>query len=180
MMEDLAMHLLELLMNSLEHSAKRIELYIFYSTIKNRIFFKVKDDGEGMVQDFASSATDSFVTTRSTRKIGMGLAFMKSLVDYTNGQYSINSKVNAGTTICFDVQKDHIDLPPLGNIGELAMFALCKNPDISFFLEFKTDDNTFCFDSEKVTEEVGGLSYNDPQIQLWIKDYINEGIESIT
>lgn len=179
MMEDLAMHVLELLMNSLEHNASRIEIFIYSSEAKNRIYFKISDDGDGMALDMSVKAVDSFVTTRTTRKVGMGLAFMKSLCDYTNGSYHIKSKLNEGTSISFDVQKDHIDLPPLGDMGEMVMFAFVKKPDISLRFEYKTDDDSFNFDTIKLNEEIEDLSYDNPEVQLWIKKYINEGIDSI-
>ena len=179
MMEDLAMHLLELLINAVEHKADTIVLEIFISEEDERIYFLVKDNGEGMSEEFLKNATKPFTTTRTTRKVGMGLAFLKSLTDYTDGHLNIDSKINEGTIIRFDVKKDHIDLPPLGDIGETIMFTLSKKPGLNLHFVFKNDNNAFIFDTIKIAEEIGGVDYTNPSIALWLKTYINEGIGNI-
>lgn len=174
MMQDLAMHLLELLMNSIEHGGKNIILKIFDSLKENRIYFELTDDGDGMDEEFVEAVTSPFSTSRSTRKIGMGLAFLKALVDGCNGHLSIKSKLKEGTSIYFDVQKDHIDLPPFGDIGEDIYMCFNKNPNINVFFEYKTDFDCFTFDLNEIILEIGQLDLSDSSIQLWIKDYINE------
>jgi len=176
MMQDLAMHLLELLMNSIEHGATKIILKIFDSVKDNRIYFELTDDGDGMDEEFVKAVTSPFSTSRNTRKIGMGLAFLKALVEGCNGHLDITSKVGEGTTIKFDVQKDHIDLPPYGDIGEDIYMCFNKNPNITIYFEYKTDLGCFIFDINAIIEEIGQLDLSDPSIQLWVKDYINEGM----
>ena len=178
-MQDLAMHLLELLMNAVAHKAKLLKVEITNNTKLNRIFFKVVDDGEGMSEEVLKSVTDPFVTTRSTRKIGMGLAFLKSLIDQTDGHVEIKSKLNVGTEINFDVRMDHIDLPPLGNIGEMFVTVYNANPDIKIDFKYIYDEKVFDYNQLSIEDEVGSLDYNDINILFWIKDYINEGIKNL-
>lgn len=178
-MQDLAMHLLELLMNALAHKTSLLKIEIINNTKLNRIYFKVIDDGEGMTLDVLNAATNPFTTTRYTRKIGMGLAFLKSLVDHTEGHLDIKSKLNEGTEISFDVRMDHIDLPPLGDMGEMIVMAYNANPDVKIEFKYIYDENEFNYNQLAIEDEIGNLDFSDINILMWVKDYINEGIKNL-
>ncbi|MCR4951651.1 MAG: ATP-binding protein [Solobacterium sp.] len=177
MMEDLAMHLLEILMNSVKAGAGTLTLKIYDSWLDNVIRMTIIDDGCGMDEEMAKKAADPFTTSRTTRKIGMGLAFMKGLTETCNGSFSLDSEVGKGTTITAEVEKECIDTPPLGDLGEISMETIQANPDIDYTLEYTTDSNHFIFTSMEVRKELDGVSLMEPEILLWIKEYINQGIE---
>ena len=179
MMEDLAMHLIEILMNSIHAGATKIFVTIFSSTKNDEIQIIVEDNGKGMDKEKAESVSDPFVTSRETRKIGMGLAFLKGLSEMCNGSYKLESGVGIGTVVEAKVQKSHIDVPPLGNLGEMSMAVIQANPDIDYKLQYKSDNDEFLFDTEIVKRELDGISLIEPDILLWIKDYINQGIAQI-
>jgi hypothetical protein len=130
-----------------------------------------------MDEEMAKKAADPFTTSRTTRKIGMGLAFMKGLTETCNGSFSLDSEVGKGTTVTAEVEKECIDTPPLGDLGEISMETIQANPDIDYTLEYTTDSNQFVFTSMEVRKELDGVSLMEPEILLWIKEYINQGIE---
>ena len=177
MMEDLAMHLLEILMNSVKAGARTLTLKIYDSWTDNVIRMTIIDDGCGMSEEMASRAADPFTTSRTTRKIGMGLAFMKGLTETCNGSFELKSQVGVGTEVIAEVEKECIDTPPLGDLGEISMETIQANPDIDYILEYTTDSNQFVFTSMEVRKELDGVSLMEPEILLWIKEYINQGIE---
>lgn len=176
MMEDLAMQILELLMNSIQAGATRIILTIVNSSVNDEIRIMLEDNGKGMSEEFVSRVTDPFTTSRTTRKVGMGVAFFKGLTEMCNGTFSIRSEVGTGTFIEASVQKSFIDTPPIGDIGEMIMYCIQANEDINYTFEYSTDYDKFIFQSEEVRELLDGVSLQEPEILLWIKDYINEGI----
>ena len=177
MMEDLAMHLLEILMNSVKAGARTLTLKIYDSWLDNVIRMIIIDDGCGMSEDMASRAADPFTTSRTTRKIGMGLAFMKGLTETCNGSFELKSVVGEGTEVIAEVEKECIDTPPLGDLGDISMSTIQANPEIDYTLEYTTDSNKFVFTSMEVRKELEGVSLMEPEILLWIKEYINQGIE---
>ncbi len=177
MMEDIAMHILEILMNSIKAGASKIILTIYDSLQDDVIAISVEDNGKGMDEAMTKKAADPFTTSRTTRKIGMGLAFMKGLAETCNGTFEIRSQVGVGTVVRASVQKLNIDTPGLGDIGEMMMEAIQSDENIDYVLDYKTDFNQFVFESETVKRELDGVSLLEPEILLWIKEYINQGIE---
>ncbi|HAE17559.1 MAG: ATP-binding protein [Solobacterium sp.] len=179
MMEDLAMQILELLMNSIHAGASHIYLTITESVKENLIQVHLEDDGKGMSEEFVAKVTDPFTTTRKTRKVGMGVAFFKGLTDMCNGRFEINSRPGTGTLITAELQRDWIDTPPLGNIGEMMMYCIQADENISYVLKYSNDKSDFIFQSDEVKAMLDGVSLLEPEILLWVKDYINEGIEHV-
>ncbi|NCB33580.1 MAG: ATP-binding protein [Erysipelotrichia bacterium] len=177
MMEDLAMQILELLMNSIQAGSRKIILKIRDSLKDNVISIDLRDDGKGMSQDLVKKVTDPFTTSRTTRKVGMGVAFMKGLTEECNGTFAVKSDVGKGTCISATVQKDFIDTPPIGDLGEMMMACIQANEDISYEMIYETDTYKFVFASSEIKEQLAGVSMLDSSILLWIKEYINQNVE---
>ena len=177
MMEDLAMHILEILMNSIKADSTKIILKILDSFEKDIISFSIEDDGKGMDEDMVQRAADPFTTSRTTRRIGMGLAFMKGLAETCGGSFNIESTVGKGTKVTASVQKLNIDTPELGDLGEMMMEAIQSDENIDYVLEYTTDYGQFVFESSFIKKELEGVSLLEPEILIWIKEYINQGIE---
>ena len=179
MMEDLAMQILELLMNSIQAGAKKITLLISDSKKENRIRMELSDDGKGMSEELLKKVTDPFTTTRTTRKVGMGVSFMKGLCEICNGSFHIESEEGKGTKVIAEVEKDNIDTPPLGDLGAMMMYAIQANEEIDYTLSYESDQNKFVFTSAEVRAMLDGVSMQEPEILLWIKEYINQNIEAL-
>lgn len=180
MMEDIAMHLLEILVNSVSAGAKHILLTIFEKTREDTIEMEVKDDGRGMDQKDAEKFVDPFRTTRTTRSIGLGLSFLKGLADTCNGTFDIQSEKGVGTDIHCSVQRSFIDTPPLGDIGQTLMSVIQANENISLRFVYRMDDEEFIFDTDEVRKQLEGVSLLEPDILLWIHDYIDKGVTSLS
>lgn len=176
MMEDLAMHMMEIVMNSIKANATLIQIYISILSSSNEILIKIIDNGCGMDEELLNRVTNPFTTSRITRKVGLGVSFMKALCESCDGSFSITSEVNKGTTVLATMRKDHIDVPPLGNLGELLMIAIQSNENIDYELYYEDDLHEFVFKSKMIKKELDGISLNEPEILLWIKEYINQEI----
>lgn len=179
-MQDLAMHILELLMNSIHANSFNIYLSIRNSLKDNIIEIMLKDDGKGMDDETLKNVTSPFSTSRKTRKIGLGVAFMKALCDQCNGSLIIKSEVNKGTDIIAKIQKNHWDVPPLGNLGEMMMYAIQANENIDYQFIYIDDQHQFDFNTNQIKEEITPIKINEPDILIWIKEYINQGIEGVS
>lgn len=177
MMQDLAMYIIEILMNSIHANSHNIICHIEIKTSINQLLIIIEDDGKGMNDELLANVTNPFTTTRKTRKIGLGVAFLQHLCDQCNGDLTIKSKENIGTITMVKLPFDHWDIPPLGNIGQMMMFCIQANANIDFILQYIKDEHTFFFDTKLIKQELGEVNIDEPDILLWIKEYINQGIK---
>lgn len=179
MMQDLAMHTHEIVMNSLEALSTLVTCEIKDSAKENEIQIHVTDNGKGMSEELVKKVTNPFTTGRKTRKIGLGLAFLKGLTEQCNGTFSIQSEIGKGTKVYASCQRDHLDLPPMGNFGEMLMTCIQANPKNHLIFRYQTDDGIFELDTDVLKEYLGPVELDESSVLIWIRDYINEGIKSL-
>ena len=177
MMQDLAMQIMEIMQNSISAHASAITLQFTDSMKDNRITFKISDNGSGMSEDTVKKITNPFITSRMTRKIGMGLAFLKQTCDQCDGSLEIVSRLQKGTAVTAVLRRDCIDTPPTGDLGELMMECIQANEKIAYRFEYRSDQGCFSFDTDSVVKELDGVSICEPNILLWIKEFVNQGIQ---
>ncbi len=114
-MRELALHILDLAQNSVEAGAKNISISIDEDA-DGYFVFRIEDDGHGMSEEMLQRVRDPFVTTRLTRKVGMGIPFIDMVTQQCGGHLEISSQKGSGTVLTAYFAKDNIDRPPLGEI----------------------------------------------------------------
>lgn len=179
MMEDIAAHILDIAGNSIDAKTNKIDIEIYDSHSNNILSITIDDDGKGMSEEVLNKVLSPFYSSRKTRNIGLGLPFLQDLAKFLNGKFEIKSKEHIGTKVVVSVQNDHIDCPPMGDLGECMMMLIQSNCDIHYTLKYKNDQNEFIFDTLEIIEILGDVSLNETSILLWIKDYINENIKNM-
>lgn len=179
-MKEISMHILDIVMNSIKANATLIELYILDSKIKNILKIIIKDNGIGMDSEMVSNVTNPFFTTRTTRKVGLGIPLLKEACKRSNGDLNILSKLGEGTTLeCF-FERDNIDRAPLGNMGDTIMTIINSLGDCELIYRHTTDLGSFELSTSEVKNMLENVCIREPNIMLWIKDYVNDNIKSIT
>jgi 3',5'-nucleoside bisphosphate phosphatase len=146
-MEDIALHILDISQNSLEAGATTIEIEIWENLREDRLIVEIRDNGHGMDVETVARATDPFFTTRTTRKVGLGLPLMATAAKATGGSFTINSKQGQGTSVIAVFQHRHIDRAPLGDLETTLMVLLAGQPDKDIFFRHRIDDRVFELDS---------------------------------
>ena len=121
--------------NSVTAGATRIEITV--DETPQRITIAIRDNGCGMTPEFVSRVTDPFTTTRTTRKVGMGLPLMKMEAQMSGGDLSIESAVGVGTTVTSWFDPQNIDMPPLGDLVSSIITLIQGSPDIDFVFTHK-------------------------------------------
>ena len=179
MMMDLAMHILDIVYNSIRAHARHIKLWILDSNEKNQIVICIEDDGDGMDEEMLIKVQDPFYTSRTTRKVGLGIPFVSALADMCEGSFKLESNVNVGTRLTLTLKKDHIDTPPWGDIGESIATIIQSDDGNAFYMKYEMDDASFQFDSEEIKQELAPVSIREAEVILWIKEYVNEGITAL-
>ncbi len=146
-MEDLALHILDIAQNSIEAGAGAIEIEISESLREDRLVIEVRDNGRGMDSETAAKAADPFFTTRSTRKVGLGLSLLAAAAKAAGGEFTIGSKPGKGSAITATFQHKHIDRAPLGDIETTLMVLLAGHPGKDIFFRHRIEDRVFELDS---------------------------------
>lgn len=181
-MKELSLNILDITGNSTKAGAKNISISITESG--NRLELEIKDDGCGMDEETVKRVTDPFCTSRTTRKVGLGIPFLKLAAEQTGGHISIKSipeskdKINHGTDVYAVFYTDHIDFIPLGDIVSTVTTLIQGAPNTDFIYTHKTDDKTVSLDTRQLREILGDVSLAEPEVIEWIAGYLKEQYES--
>jgi anti-sigma regulatory factor (Ser/Thr protein kinase) len=173
-MEDLSLHILDIAENSINAGAKNIEINIVEDTKNNLLTIEIIDDGKGMNEKVVKIATDPFYTSRTTRKVGLGLPMLKDAAEAANGKVEINSRAGSGTKVTASFQLSHIDRKPIGNMSETLVALIAGNPNIEIAYIEKSDSKKFIFDSSEIKNRIKDCQINSPEVLIFIRNYIND------
>jgi signal transduction histidine kinase len=145
--EDLSLHILDIAENSIGASAKRIEIKIHEDTQKDLLIIEITDDGRGMDEETRRKALNPFFTTRTTRKVGLGLPLLAEAARACDGGLELRSEPGKGTAVRAVFRHSHPDRQPLGDVYETIRMILIGNPEIELRFEHKKDDSIYHFDT---------------------------------
>jgi anti-sigma regulatory factor (Ser/Thr protein kinase) len=178
-MRDLSMHVLDIVQNSIKANAELITV-TFTRDENDVLTFTVEDDGCGMSAEFLAKVTDPFTTTRTTRKVGLGIPMLKQSSEMAGGTFHLESEVGKGTIISASFDLKNIDCIPMGEMCDSLLTLVILNPDRPEFV-FKATSPTSeaYFDTRMVREAVGGISLNESDISAWMKESIDEEFKPI-
>lgn len=178
-MQEIALHIADIAENSITAGADKISIAVGADEKTGMLSVTVIDNGRGMDEEMTSRVTSPFTTTRTTRRVGLGIPLFKAGAEAAGGSFEIRSKPGAGTTVQAAYGLSHIDRPPLGDLaGTLAALALA-NPQIDFFFEAGRGEKKFICDTAQIKETLGGVPLGDPEVSIWLIEYLKEGIDEI-
>ena len=175
-MRDISSHILDICENSVSAGASLIEISLAKSELDNRFTVTISDNGCGMPRELLEKVTSPFTTTRTTRKVGLGIPLFKAGCENTGGHFSIQSKVGCGTIVKAEYVLNHIDRPPLGELAETIHSLVVLNPQLDFELKCVKDQEEFLFSTQEVKSIVGDIALNQADVSNWILEYLREGI----
>ena len=150
-MEDLSLHILDIVENSITASADRIKILIDENTENDMLSLEICDNGKGMDEDTQKKALDPFYTTRTTRRVGLGLPLLSQAARESGGTFTLTSAPGRGTRIRAEFQLSHPDLKPMGDIAETLSIILAGKPELDLQFEYTRN-------SELVAKLSGGDS----------------------
>ncbi len=177
-MPDIAMHLLDIVFNSIRAKAKNIIIYLLESEKDDKIICRVEDDGCGMDEKTVENVQSPFYTTRTTRDVGLGVPLFKEGALQTGGSFRLESEVGQGTVIEATYVRSHLDCPAIGDLAETLATLIQADENIEYQVDIVFDEHTFNLDTRAIKEILDGVPITEPDIILWLKDYIKEGINS--
>lgn len=178
-MRELSLHLLDIAENSISANAKNITIKLLESSISDLLQMSVKDDGKGMSPEMVAKVVDPFTTTRTTRKVGLGIPLLKAAAEGCNGYLQITSELGKGTFLVVQFQRSHIDRMPVGDLVSTILHLVVANPMVHWVFEYTFNDKTFLFDDEPVKAELDGVPMSEPDVLSVLVDMLDSGIKEI-
>lgn len=178
-MKDLSMHIMDIIQNSVRAEASLVELDIVEDPPNDLYSMSISDDGCGMSPQMMERVTDPFFTTRTTRKVGLGLALLKQNAERTGGSMTISSEQGKGTIVKVLFSYSNIDRPVLGDIAGALVLMVSSNPDMDFVYSHVTPVGEYVFDTRDVKQVLEEVSVSDPQIMTYLKELIRENLKSL-
>jgi anti-sigma regulatory factor (Ser/Thr protein kinase) len=178
-MKDMALHILDILQNSVTAASTLIKLDITEVPDKDKYLVTFTDNGKGMDAEMVKHVTDPFFTTRTTRKVGLGLSLLKLNAERTGGNMKIHSNKGTGTEVKVEFSYHHIDRIPTGDIAGVLALTVSSYPEIDFIYTHITPEGTFVFDTREIKETLGEVPVSNPQVIEFMKDLIRENLEEI-
>lgn len=178
-MKDISLHLLDIIQNSIVAFCTKITVSVNVDTRKDQLSVTVTDNGVGMDEELLAAVLDPFTTTRTTRKVGLGLPLLMDSARLAGGHLAVNSQKNVGTEVKASFQITHIDRIPLGDLAETLVMVLMANPEMEIELILSNKEENFRFNSFEVRDQLGDVPITSFTVVEWIRDYINEGVKLI-
>ena len=178
-MRELALNVMDVAQNSISAGASLITLTVAEDSAADRLSITLEDNGCGMTEEQVRSVVDPFYTTRTTRKVGMGIPLFKMAAEQTGGSLYIFSKVGLGTNVQAVFNTDHVDFTPLGDINATIVTLVTMNTDRDFLFRRKRDEREFVLDTAEVKSVLAGVPLNEPAVVQWIKGYLEENTKDL-
>lgn len=179
MFRELALHILDLAENSSNAGATLVTIDIVEDEAADRLTIRVSDNGRGMDAETARRISDPFFTTRNTRRVGLGIPFLKQATELCNGSMTIDSQVGKGTTITANFQHSHINRMPLGDLPNTILSLIVGNPQADFVYRHSAGDRHFEFDTRPVKRELGDVPLSEPTVIEYLRREISDSLAQI-
>jgi hypothetical protein len=160
--------------NSMEAGASEVKVTVRNVSTEPEIVLVIEDNGRGMDPEFARRVIDPFVTTRTTRKVGLGIPLLLQTAQACGGDLLIESEKGRGTKVTASFRRDNIDRPPLGDMAQTISVALATNPGVRLVYSYQGSRGEFLLDSHELKERLGDVPVTDPAVVQWVKEYIKE------
>ena len=178
-MRELSLNVLDIAQNSISAGALLVEIEVIEDSVNHELLIGIYDDGKGMTPEQLESVRDPFFTTRTTRKVGMGIPLFKFAAEMTGGRLEMESEVGVGTKVRAYFKTDHLDFTPIGDMTSTIITLVTMNLHMDFIYRRKLNSNEFTVDTRQLKEILGDVPLNEPSIVSWIQQYINENTKQL-
>ena len=151
-MRELALHILDIAENGITAGADCIRIQVEELPGKDLLTIKVEDNGRGMPAEKLKNPTDPFITSRTTRRVGLGLSLLAAAAQRCDGKLEIETEPGRGTTVAATFRYNHIDRAPVGDMASTITTLIMGNPQIDFVYTHIIDDATFTLDTRELRQ----------------------------
>ena len=179
-MQELSLNVLDIAQNSVRAKASLVTITVAERSTDYFLEISIADNGCGMTPEQVARAMDPFFTTRTTRKVGLGISFFKLSAESTGGSFDIQSTLGVGTVTTARYHTDHIDMLPIGDMNATILSLISMNPQMDFVYQRSLDDNSFTLDTRELKAVLEDVPLNSPEVVQFIKETLEEGEAELT
>jgi hypothetical protein len=178
-LKELSLHVLDIVQNSLVAKATKIYISVAVNQEMDLLSIEVVDNGKGMESEMLARVTDPYTTSRTTRKVGLGIPLLKDACLATGGTLKISSVPNEGTTLKATLGYSHIDRQPLGDMAGVITLLATANPLVDFVYEHSFNGTKYIFDTHEVKEALEGIPLSSPEVFKLLKEMLSLNLDEI-
>jgi len=178
-LRELALHILDIAENSVTAGANRIEITVNEAPSQDRLTIAIRDNGHGLPPEKMKHVTDPFVTTRTSRRVGLGLPLFAAAATRCGGDLQVRSETGRGTEVTATFRFHHIDRAPLGDMAGTIMTLILGNPHIDVIYRHIVDAESFELDTRDIRRELGNLGLDDPIVMRYITESIRSSLHQL-
>ncbi|MCX7971103.1 MAG: ATP-binding protein [Negativicutes bacterium] len=173
-MHELALHILDMVQNCLDAGASEVVLEIVEDQADDVLLIRVSDNGRGMTAEQVAQVRSPFYTSRTTRRVGLGVPLIDMTTAQCGGHLKIESRPGKGTVMEACYRLSHIDRPPLGDMAGTLKTLLIGSQDVDFTYRHTVDGRQFALSSRELQEALAGVPFYDPEVWEWLSGYLRE------
>lgn len=174
-MKEISLHILDIVQNSITAGASLIEVCLDIDSSEDKITISIRDNGRGMDEQMLHAVESPFTTTRTTRKVGLGIPLFAAGAEASGGSFDIDSIKGVGTTIKAVYRLDNIDRPPIGDFAGTMHTLIVCNPSLDFVVEVVVDSESQKLDTREIREVLGSeIALDTPDVSSWLKENLDE------
>ncbi len=178
-MRELSLHILDVVENGITAGAHCISIRVEESTARDRLQITIADDGRGMPAEKIRQLSDPFVTTRTTRRVGLGLSLLAAAARRCEGDIRVNAAPGRGTEVTAFFRRSHIDRAPLGDMAATLGMLIIGNPRLDFVYIHRVDEGEFTLDTRELKTELEVLSLSDPVLVQHLTESIRRSLDEL-
>lgn len=178
-MKELSLHILDIAQNSISAEADVLRIAIIEDLAADRLTIKIKDDGVGMDEETVTRVTDPFYTTRTTRKVGLGIPLFKAGAEACDGHFAIHSEPGVGTEIEATFRHSHIDRVPLGNMTDTLIAIITADLEMDLIYTHCVGREKFTLNTREIKKILGDVPLDQHDVISWLRSYISEGLDHL-
>jgi hypothetical protein len=163
-LRELSLHILDIAENGITAGADSIHILVNEARKEDLLTIVIEDNGCGMPAEKLQKLTDPFVTSRTTRRVGLGLSLLAAAAERCEGRLTVKTEPGAGTEVGATFRYSHIDRAPVGDMAATITTLIMGNPQIDFVYTHIIDGEEFTLDTRELKAEMGELSLTNPVV----------------
>ncbi|HUI66886.1 MAG TPA: ATP-binding protein [Nitrospirota bacterium] len=175
-MEDISLHILDIVENSIRADARIVEIILTRDGEHDLLRVEINDDGKGMDPETLSKVRDPFFTTKG-KKTGLGIPLLAQAAEQAGGKLTLDSAPGKGTQMSVAFRWSHVDRPAIGSMTDTLMALIAGHPDRDFVYEERDGDRVFRFDTREIKDDLDGVPIAAPAALDAIRDLLKENIQ---
>jgi hypothetical protein len=178
-MIELSLHILDISENAVRAEADTVHITLIEDPATDRLTMEIRDNGEGMTEAELNRVLDPFYTTKTVRRVGLGLPMLAQAAQDAGGAFEIQSKPSAGTVVRVAFQLSHLDRQPLGDLPGALTTLIVGNPDMRLVYRHRRDPAEYVLDTDEIKKEIEDIPINHIEVLKFIRQDIAEGLKEI-